>query len=122
MTWFDWFIVLSLNAAIIGYGLYLARGTETSSQWFLGARALPWWAVGLSYHVSLLSTISLVMVPGEIFNHGLSLYLIGPVSTLTSILMYSLFVRFYFRLNVFTPFTYLERRYDRHVRLLIRFC
>ena len=43
----DWLIVLVLNGSVVGYGFYLSRGTSSSSDWFLGRRALPWWsAVG----------------------------------------------------------------------------
>ena len=37
----DWLIVLGLNGAVIVYGFFLARGTSTSKEWFLGSRALP---------------------------------------------------------------------------------
>lgn len=111
-------IILYLGGVVV-IGAWFSRHEETSEEYLLGGRRMPWWAVGISYMMSLLSTYSLVMVPGEIYNHGLSLYVLGPLYPLTSILMFYLFVRFYYRLEVFTPFAYLGRRYSLGVRLLI---
>ncbi|MCA9224471.1 MAG: hypothetical protein KDA47_02630, partial [Planctomycetales bacterium] len=67
----DWMIVLLLNGAIIGYGFYLARGTSSSSDWFLGRRALPWWAIGLSMFATNVDNADLVSVTGKTYTEGL---------------------------------------------------
>ena len=112
-------VIVLYMMAVVAVGAWFSRREETSEEYLLGGRRMPWWAVGISYMMSLLSTVSLVMVPGEIYNHGLSLYILGPLYPLTSILMFYAFVRFYYKLEVFTPFAYLGRRYDPAVRLLI---
>jgi len=117
-----WANLLTIALYLMGVlviGAWFSLHEENSEEYLLGGRRMPWWAVGISYMMSLLSTYSLVMVPGEIYNHGLSLYVLTPLYPLTSILMFYLFVRFYYKLQVFTPFLYLERRYDSRVRLLI---
>ena len=119
LHWADLTTIILYLMSVVLIGAWFSRREETSEEYLLGGRRMPWWAVGISYMMSLLSTISLVMVPGEIYNHGLSLYVLGPLYPLTAILMFYVFVRFYYRLGVFTPFSYLERRYDRSVRLLI---
>ena len=43
MAWIDWLIVIGLNGSIIAYGFYLARGNQSSADWFLAGRSLPWW-------------------------------------------------------------------------------
>jgi len=42
----------SLNGSIIAYGFYLARGSQSSADWFLGGRSLPWWIVGISMYAT----------------------------------------------------------------------
>ena len=43
MTYFDWSLVFLLNGAVIAYALWRGRDTESSSDWFLAGRTLPWW-------------------------------------------------------------------------------
>ncbi len=119
LHWANLLTIISYLVVVLVIGAWFSRHEENSEEYLLGGRRVPWWAVGISYMMSLLSTGSLVMVPGEIYNHGLSLFLLMPLYPLTSILMFHLFVRFYYRLGVFTPFSYLARRYSSGVRLLI---
>ena len=104
---------------VVAMGLWFSRDEKTSEDYLLGGRTIPWYAIGISYMMSLLSTYSMVMVPGEIFNNGLSLWMLGLLAPFTTILAFYVFIRFYFRLQSFTPFEYLERRYDKNVRLLV---
>lgn len=105
--------------AVIALGLFFSRKEKTTEDYLLGGRNMPWLAVGISCLMSLLSTYSLVMVPGEIYNHGLSLWMLNLIYPLLSVGAVFLFIRFYFRINAFTPFEYLERRYNKSIRALI---
>ena len=72
--------------------------------------------------MSLLSSISLVQVPGEIFNNGWTLYSLAILNIITVPLWYKLFIPFYFKLRTFTPYSYLELRYDSTVRTTVAVC
>ncbi|OHB54604.1 MAG: hypothetical protein A2Y12_09805 [Planctomycetes bacterium GWF2_42_9] len=117
--WLDYCTIGAYLLTIVGIGWWFSRKQKTSEDFLLGGRSIPWFIVGISYMMALLSTYSLVMVPGEIFNHGLSLFVLMLFYPLFSILAFHIFIRFYFRLQSFTPFEYLERRYDSKVRLLV---
>ncbi|HUG67123.1 MAG TPA: hypothetical protein VMM76_05205 [Pirellulaceae bacterium] len=83
MTYIDWLIVFVINGAVIAYGIYLARGTDTSSEWFLGGRTLPWWAVGLSMFATNVDNADIVGVTGSTFKEGIhiiSVYAVGSVA------------------------------------------
>ena len=119
MIWFDWLIVLSLNAAIIGYGLYLARGTETSSEWFLGARALPWWAVGLSMFATNVDNADLVGVTGATFKEGLHIISVYALGSVAGGILAAFFVTpAIYRAGFYTNAEYLEARFGPAARLL----
>ena len=121
-AWFDYLIILLYLAAVIGIGVYFSRGEKSSENYLLGGRNMPFLAVGIACMMSLLSSVSIVMVPGEIFNNGLTLFsLSGTVGLLLVIPCYLLFTRFYFRLGSFTPYEYLEYRYDSTVRAVVAF-
>lgn len=104
---------------VVGIGLYFSHGKRTSEDYLLGGRSVPFWAVGISCMMSVVSTVSLVAVPGEIYNNGMSMLMLSLLYPITSILAFLLFIRFYFRLRSFTPFDYLQRRFGTSVRLAI---
>ncbi len=120
MTATEYLTLLGYLALVLGTGAYFSKHAPQSSaaDYFLGGRRLGWGIVGLSYIITLLSTVSLVAIPGEAFNHGVGLslrYLLSPVA---AIIFFYVFTRFYFALQSFTPFEYLERRFDTRVRAL----
>jgi SSS family solute:Na+ symporter len=41
----DLAVIALYFAATLGLGLWLSRGQSSSTDYFLGARTLPWWAV-----------------------------------------------------------------------------
>jgi SSS family transporter len=119
LTFWDYGAMLLYLVAVVVIGLWFSKNEKDSEDYLLGGRSMPWAAVGISCLMSLLSTYSLVMVPGEIFNHGLSMWVFGLISPFISILAFRVFVGFYFKLKSFTPFEYLEHRYDKRIRLLV---
>ncbi len=119
MTPLDWIIVFALNGAVIVYGYYLARGTQTSSEWFLGSRSLPWWAVGMSMFATNVDNSDLVGVTGNTFKEGLhiiSVYAIG--SALGGVLAAFFIVPAIYRLGFYTNAEYLEARFGPAARAL----
>ncbi|MBI1311400.1 sodium/solute symporter [bacterium] len=119
MTTLDWLIVLIVNGSIIAYGLYLARGTHSSSEWFLASRTLPWWAVGLSMFATNVDNADLVGVTGKTFTEGIhviTVYALG--SAVGGILAAYFLVPEISRLGLYTNAEYLEVRYGPSARIL----
>ena len=118
LHWGDYLVMAVYVAACLSLGfIFRKRGADTED-YLLAGRKMAWWVTGVSYVASLLSTVSLVAIPGEAFNHGVSLSFASFVEPFFAVATFYLFVRFYFRRKVFTPFTYLEERFDRRVRAL----
>jgi SSS family transporter len=114
----DYAIMAIYVAACLSLGfIFRKRGADTED-YLLAGRSMSWWVTGVSYVASLLSTVSLVAIPGEAFNHGVSLSFASLLEPFFAIGTFYLFVRLYFHRKVFTPFTYLEERFDRRVRAL----
>ena len=119
MTLLDWFIVLIVNGSIICYGLYLARGTSSSSEWFLADRSLPWWAVGLSMFATNVDNADLVGVTGKTFTEGIhviTVYALG--SAVGGILAAYFLVPKISQLGLYTNAEYLEIRFGPSARIL----
>ncbi len=119
MTPLDWLIVIVANGAIVAYGLYLARGTTTSYEWFLAAKGLPWWIVGLSMFATAVDSGDYVAVVGGAYTFGLSnltTWWLGiPIGWF--VVSYFVFLPLY-RGGMFTNAEYLEYRFGPSVRLL----
>ncbi|MBE6366021.1 MAG: sodium/solute symporter [Lentisphaerae bacterium] len=117
--WVNISIIAVYMVAVIGVGFFFAKKDETTENYLLGGRNMPYIAVGLSMMMTLLSSISIVMIPGEIFNYGMTVFSLNILTCAMGIPYYLLFVRFYFKLGSFTPYEYLERRYDHTVRAVV---
>jgi len=119
MTLWDWLIVLVLNGGVVAFGFYLARGTKTSEDWFLGRRALAWWAIGLSMFATNIDNADLVSLTGTSYKEGLHII---TVHTLGSLLG-ACFAAFYVvpamaRAGQYTNAEYLETRFGPATRVL----
>jgi len=115
----DWIIVLVLNSGVIVLGVWLARGTRSSRQWFLGGRSLPWWAVGLSMFATNLDNGDLVSISGKTFREGLhilSVHTIGGV--IAGILVAFWIVPVLYRARLYTNAEYLEARFGPSTRVI----
>lgn len=119
MTTLDWLIVLFINGSIIAYGLYCARGTHSSSDWFLASRSLPWWAIGLSMFATNVDNADLVGITGMTFNEGIhviSVYALG--SAVGGILAAYFVVPEISRRGFYTNAEYLEARFGPSMRII----
>lgn len=106
-----------IGLAVIGT---VCSGTKKNTRdYLLGGGRMPWFALGISCLMAALSAFSLVMVPGEIFSNGLNFWVLGLIAPLFTLVTCRIFMKFYFKLGSFTPFEYLEYRYDAGVRSLI---
>src|SRR6056297_1963642 len=119
MTTLDWLLVLLINGSIIAYGLYRARGTHSSSEWFLASRSLPWWAIGLSMFATNVDNADLVGITGMTFNEGIhviSVYALG--SAVGGILAAYFIVPEISRQGFYTNAEYLESRFGPSMRII----
>jgi SSS family solute:Na+ symporter len=115
----DYICMACFLAVIITVGGMFARREKTTNAFLLGGSKMPWWAVSVSYLMALLSTVSVVAIPGEAYNNGLRFYISEWIGPIPAIITFFLFVRFYFNVQTFTPFTYLENRFGPSVRATI---
>lgn len=119
LVWGDYAVIVIYMVVVLALGAWFARGEKNAGDFLLGGRALPPWAVGLSCMMSVVSSVSMVTVTGEVFNNSLSLYAFSLLTPLLAIPFFFLFTLFYFRLGSFTPYEYLEYRYSPAIRGLV---
>jgi SSS family transporter len=114
----DVVIIVVYLAGVIAAGAWFGRKQETTTQYFLAGRGVPWWAIGASIVATETSTITFISVPGIAYARGgnftfLQLvfgYLMGRV------VISLLFIPSYFRGTIVTVYELLQKRFGGRVR------
>jgi SSS family transporter len=115
----DWIVIALYMGLTLGIAVWSKFSQkETSEDYFLAGRSIPWFLASLAIFASLFSTISFVSVPGEAFGHGMMLSLNSWLGFIFYPLAIWLFLRFFFFLPTFTAYEYLERRFNLATRVL----
>ena len=119
MSALDWAIVVLLNGSIIGFGLWLSRGVQSSADWFLAGRALPWWLVGISMYATAIDSSDLVADSGYTYNVGFSYFVANWVGITGgwALAAYFIFLPMY-RVGMYTNAEYLEARFGASARVI----
>mgnify|MGYP002851140057 CR=1 FL=1 len=112
-------VVISIYlAAMMGMGLAIAKRQKSTDDFFLGGRALPAWAVGISIFASLLSTITYLGMPGEMFRTGVAFLTRQLPIPLVLAVVWGLWIPFFMKLDLTSAYEYLDRRFNYAVRAL----
>jgi SSS family transporter len=118
MEFWDYSVMAVYLLSVVGIGWYFSKNENSTDDYLLGGRSIPWWAIAISMFATLMSALSFLGVPSEAFGHGCRLGLSLLIAPFALILSIWLFMRFYYTLGTFTPYEYLERRFSPSVRLI----
>ena len=118
LTGLDFAVIAFYLIATMSMGLWIARGQHSTEDFFVGGRQLPAWAVGISILASLLSTITYLGMPGEMFRTGVGFLTRQLGVPLVLVVVWFLWIPFFMRLNLTSAYEYLERRFNYPVRVL----
>jgi SSS family transporter len=114
----DTAVLLTYFLTMIAVGIRYSRQMRSAGLYFAGGKQLPWWLGGVSFLMSYVSALSIVVYAGLGYEYGavaLTLYWTTvPASLLTTIL----FARRWRRAGVLTPTEFLEERFSPLVRQL----
>ncbi|MBI3989852.1 MAG: hypothetical protein HY347_09580 [candidate division NC10 bacterium] len=119
MTLIDWLLVIVINVGIVIYGVAAIKRTKGSFEWYLAAKTLPWWAIGLSAFGTAVDTGDYVAVAGGAYRFGLSQLAFWWLGLAVGWFVLSFFViRPIYRTGMFTNAEWLEFRFGRASRVL----
>ncbi|MCE9533320.1 MAG: sodium/solute symporter [Planctomycetes bacterium] len=114
----DWLILASSLIVVLFQGWWFSRKTKNNEDYFVGNRHMPWLAVGLSLFASAFSSLSFVGIPTSAAYgdyHFFLAILFIPFAVVP--IVGWVFVPVYQRLRLTSAYEYLERRFNRKVRL-----
>ena len=113
----DYVVLVVYFGGMTWFGIYFAKRNKSTEEYFLGNRAFPGWAIGLSMIGTSISSVSFLALPADAFKTTWLRLLPGfmlPVAVLAG--MY-LFMPFYRRSRATSAFEYLEARFGSSTRV-----
>ena len=115
----DLSILILYMAGTIVFGLCMSRGQKSATDYLLGGRDLPWWALLLSIVATETSTATFLSVPGIAYNRGDLTYLQLPLGYLIGRTVAAfVLLPLYFKGELFTAYDVLRSRSGPAVRTL----
>jgi len=121
MSFIDWLVLLFTMLLVVLYGVYKGRSTKDIDGYFRSGRQLPWYMVMLSVIGTQASAVTFLSGPGQAYTDGMRFvqYYFGlPLAT---IVLCITFVPIFYKLNIYTAYEYLEKRFDKKTRTFTSF-
>src|SRR2546430_1959770 len=112
----DLAIVIAYLLGVTALGMHFRRGQQSVTDYFLGGRTAPWWALAFSIVATETSTLTIIGAPAISYGGNLTFlqlvfgYLIGRV------LIVLLLLPGYFRGEFFTAYALIEKRFGHKMR------
>jgi Na+/proline symporter len=114
----DWIVLCITLLSIITYGIWKSRGSKNIEGYLLADRQMPWYHVGLSVMATQASAITFLSAPGQGYTDGLRFVQFYFGLPLAMVVLCITFIPIFHKLNVFTAYEYLEKRFDNKTRTL----
>jgi SSS family solute:Na+ symporter len=116
----DLIIIFGYLIGIVLFGTWFGRKQKTTSDYFLGDRSVPWWAVAFSIVATETSTITFISVPGIAFARAGNFQFLQLVFgyLLGRVVISVLFIPSYFRGELLTVYQLLDRRFGGKIKML----
>ena len=121
MSTIDWVVMVGTLAAIVLYGVWQTRSVKDVKSYLLGERDLKWWTIGLSVMATQASAVTFLSTPGQAYDSGMGFAQFYFGLPLAMVILCVFVLPIYYRLEVYTAYEYLERRFDVKVRTLTAF-
>ena len=116
MAYIDWIVLGITLAFIVFYGAYKTM-RDTSGEGFLRGKDQHWFTMGVSVMATQASAITFLSAPGLGYESGLRFVQFYFGLPLAIIVVCAFFVPLYYRLNVYTAYEFLEKRFNVRMRL-----
>ena len=108
----DYGFIIVFFSIILGIGIYVSKKSgESSSQFFLSGRTMPWWLLGLSMVATTFSTDTPNLVTDIVRTNGVSGNWVWWAFLITGLLTVFVYAKLWRKSNVNTDLEFYELRY-----------
>ena len=112
----DLFVVVAYMAAVTLWGAWLGRDNKGGTDYFLGSRQLPWWAVMLSVVATETSTLTFLSIPGVSYLGTLAFLQLTVGYLAGRIVVAAMLLPAYYRGELTTAYELLDQRFGPGAR------
>lgn len=112
----DLSIILVYLVGVILLGLWISRRHESSEDYFLASRSMPWYLVGISLFASNISSTTLVGLSGFAYGHDISVFNYEWMAAVVLVIFAWFFLPYYIKTRIYTVPEFLEKRFDQRTR------
>ena len=120
MQTLDLIIIFGYLIGITAFGILFAGKQDTTEDYFVGSRSVPWWAIAMSIVATETSTITFISVPGIAFAKGGNFQFLQLVFgyLLGRVVISLVFIPMYFRGDLQTVYQLLGERFGGKVKIV----
>jgi len=117
---FDWFVIVAYLAGMLGIGwyCYIREKRNSTSDFFVGGRSIPFWAAGISLYAANTSSISYIAIPAKAFETNWQYMTNNLVAVVALTFVAVAVVPLLRRLDLMSVFHYLEIRFHPSIRMI----
>ncbi|KAL6447759.1 hypothetical protein ACFW04_000123 [Cataglyphis niger] len=112
------FAVMLIACGFVGIYFGFVNKSSGEDEYLVGGRNMKTFPVSLSLIASFISGISLLGTPTEVYVHGTSYLFIGCAVIFVGLVMSIVFLPVFHELKLTSTYEYLEKRFDKRIRLL----
>ncbi len=114
----DLVVFIGYIVGMMAFGVWIAsrQRIQTSQDYFLASKELPWWAIGGSLIASNISAEQMIGMAGSAFAIGLAIASYEWMAAATLLVVAKFLIPVYLKNNIATIPQFLEQRFDRRVR------
>jgi len=124
MNLLDWIVVAAYVVVLLTLSRYLSKRQESIEDYYIGARTLPWWAIGMSTMATQLGAISFISAPAFVaLKPGGGLTWLGYEFAVPAAVVFVMIfiIPVIHREKVVSAYEYLEKRFDAATRSIVSF-
>ncbi|XP_046815869.1 sodium-coupled monocarboxylate transporter 1-like isoform X2 [Vespa crabro] len=112
------FVLMLLVSAFVGIYFGFVKKISGEDEYLVGGRNMKTFPISLSLIASFISGISLLGIPTEVYVYGTTYLFISFGLIITGFIMSKVFLPVFHDLKITSTYEYLERRFDKKIRLL----
>lgn len=110
-------VILAYMGLVLGIGWFAARKETSQDAYFVGDRALPWWAILGSLVATEVSAATYLSVPGVGFSENMTYLQFGIGSFLGRLFVAGVFVAAWFKADCFSIYEFLSKRFGKRTQI-----
>src|SRR5680860_257363 len=115
-TLIDGIVIVIYLIAVAVFGIWSAGTQKTTTDYFLGGRTMPWWAILFSVVATETSTLTFISIPAVAYGGNLTFLQITLGYIVGRILVSIFFLPKYYEGNLETAYQFLGHRFGPSMR------